>query len=114
MGAHGDSHENPYASPRSELESLPRPPANGRSAGRFSACPFCGCTDAWVPTFPWHAGFFLYLTVPRVICCNCGRAYNGRTGLSVATRNILGNVLWGALALAILVIWFLHALLSGV
>ena len=108
MSADDPNRNNPFASPRAD--STPGPPVvppgdSGR--GRFAPCPHCGWTEAREPSFTWWGGLVGHKLLSHVICCRCGRGYNGKTGQSNTANIVLYQVVGLLIALAILALLFL-------
>ena len=74
------------------------PPARRGTVG-LPRVPHCGSTDAEVPTFTWWGGLVGHKLLSHVICRNCRRGYNGKTGRS-NTANIIA---YQAVALVLVV-----------
>ena len=103
MSADDPNGTNPFASRRADL--TPGPPVvpfGDPGRGPFAPCPRCGSTEARVPSFTWWGGLLGHKLISHVICCRCGRGYNGKTGQSNTPNIVLYQVVGLLIVLAIL------------
>lgn len=65
--------KNPFESPQADRSS-------GATDPRAGVCPFCGASDYREPRFTWWGGAVGHKIISHVICNQCSKGFNRKSG----------------------------------